>query len=809
MRSQSLKLLGVLAAGTLLVASAQSPMDRSVPTVARGVPKVQPEHPGNVFVQGESVTVPVPEEYRAQAKVWRVVDVDGQEMGSGEIAGGCSLGSLPVGWYRVDLFSKEGQKLGWTTGAVLATPTVPTPQDSPVCVDAATSWFARDSRERREGFAYLASLAGVNWIRDRMSWGELEPKAGQYAKDTIYDAAAEAEHRYGLKVLQVFHSTPKWATRRGLDNGGSPWKRFPRDLCDIFVFTQDMARRYNGQVLAWEPWNEANINGFGGHTIDEMCTLQKAAYFGLKSGAPRITVCWNVFAGAGNDLQTEGVLRNETWPYFETYNIHSYSPTTSYEKQFEGARDAASGRPIWISECGIRLKAETPKPWGEMTRGNEIKQGEFIPRSFATSLYSGVNRHFFFILGNYWERGIQFGLLRHDLTPRPGYLALAATGRFLAAAECLGKISGEGYELVAFSARPDGRKQTVLVGWADEPCALPRTIRPVAAYDCFGRKLGRAILSERPVFLVLPEEAAENLSLTLPPTKAHPRGGKPCPVVLQAQFRESTRWLQAQAHRLPAGRIVTVPLHVYNFSRAAAHGTLRVAEKPADWRVTIADEDITLPPGEKLQTTMRLRLPPSGTAALAGDWVTIRGDLGHLGEAVLSFRLAADLKTLKPTAEIPLTCARKPETWTRNINKGATMTSEVRKDGAALFTMEFGDSDPWAYPFLTLPETEAPPADYDGVAMTVQLLEGTGDIRCQFAEDGGATYLGELDANPDTQAPQTVFALFKNASWGSYSAKDENGKLDPPQIRRLLVGINAKPKTKVRLLVKDLRWVKF
>jgi hypothetical protein len=799
----------MLATGALLVASAQPPMAEPLPTVTRSVPKVQPEHPGNVFAQGESVVIPVPEEFREQAKTWRAVDVDGREMGNGEIMGTCPLGSLPVGWYRVDLFAADGRKLGWTTGAVIEAPSVPTPQDSPVCVDAATSWFARESRERREGFAYLASLAGVNWIRDRMSWGELEPKEGKYAGDTIYDAAAEAENQHGLKVLQVFHSTPKWAARSGLDSRDAPWKRFPRDLRDLYVFTQNMTRRYNGKVQAWEPWNEANINGFGGHTIDEMCTLQKAAYFGLKSGATRVTVCWNVFAGAGSELQTEGVLRNETWPYFETYNIHSYGPTTSYEKQFEGARDAASGRPVWISECGIRLKAETPKPWGEMTRSDENRQGEFIPRSYATSLYSGVDRHFFFILGNYWEKGIQFGLLRDDLTPRPGYLALAATGRFLAAAKCLGKISEQGYELVAFEARPDGRKQTVLIGWADEPRALPRRIRPLAAYDCFGRKMARPILSQRPVFLVLPEGAGEDLSLTLPPAKAHPRGGKPCPVILQAQFRESTRWLQTQAHRLPAGHLVTVPLHIYNFSTAAAHGSLRVAEQPTDWRVVLPDGDLLLPPGEKLETTMRLRLPPSGTAALAGDWVTLRGNFGHLGEAVLSFRLAADLKTLKPTAEIPLSCASKAESWTPNINRGATMTNEIQEDGSAIFTMEFGDSDPWAYPFLTLPEKDVPSADCDGIAMTVQLLEGTGDIRCQFAEEGGATYLGELDADAGSQAPQKVFALFRNASWGSYSAKDENGKLDAPQIRRLLVGINAKPKTKVRLLVKDVRWVKF
>jgi len=256
------------------------------------VPKIQPEHQGNVFGRGDAVVIPVPKELREGLVSWKAVDVRDQQVAAGPAEDTCLLGVLPVGWYRVSLLGADGQELGWTTGAVIEPPAIPTPQDSPVCIDAATAWFARDSRERREGFAYLASLAGVNWIRDRMSWGELERKTGEYAAaGNIYDAAAEAETKHGLKVLQVFHSTPGWATDAALDDGGKPCARFPRDLRHLYAYTQAIARRYNGKVQAWEPWNEANITGFGGHTIDEMCTLQKAAYFGLKSGMPHITVC--------------------------------------------------------------------------------------------------------------------------------------------------------------------------------------------------------------------------------------------------------------------------------------------------------------------------------------------------------------------------------------------------------------------------------------------------------------------------------------------------------------------------------------
>jgi hypothetical protein len=49
------------------------------------------------------------------------------------------------------------------------------------------------------------------------------------------------------------------------------------------------------------------------------------------------------------------------------------------------------------------------------------------------------SQHFHFILGHYHEpNGVQFGLLRRDLTPRPAYVALAAVGRLLAGARTLG-----------------------------------------------------------------------------------------------------------------------------------------------------------------------------------------------------------------------------------------------------------------------------------------------------------------------------------------------------------------------------------
>ena len=669
---------------------------------------------------------------------------------------------------------------------------------------------------RQEIFANLAALAGVNWIRDRMSWGTIETAPGKFAADTIFDSSATLQARHGLKVLQVFHSTPKWATDGNLD-GSRAYKRFPRDLRAIHRFCKAMARRYKGRVLAWEPWNEANIAGFGGHTIDEMCTFQKAAYLGFNAGEPEVVVCWNVFAGAGTALHTEGVLANEAWPYFQTYNIHTYSRPASYLSQFETARTGACGRPIWLTECGIRLRAQTERPWGELPGESELQQAAFIARSYASSLFAGVDRHFFFILGNYIERGVQFGLLRHDQTPRPGYVALAAVGRFLAGARCIGRVrptGSAGQSVYAFRASPDGVKRDVLVAWADKQSNWPLAadVKAEAVHDYLGRHVGTKTpktLLPQPQFVILPVGEAQKLALEARPEASPFRQGVPSPVVLQAQFPSGATALDRQAHEVEPGTETDLPLFVYNFSDRPVSGTIAVTQAPDKWQIAPRDWAVRLAPMERQPLSVRVSVPTSGRSLLWGDTVKLTGEFGKAGRPVLSFRVVAALSKLQPTVARPLVAANEPDRWEDNIVRGGTMVHRQDPSKGVLFEMQFAQTDPWAYPRLRLIPREIPDGTLDGLALTVQLLEGTGVVRVQFIEGNGAAYLAETGLDPDVRTPQRVVALFAKAKWGSYSRPDPDGRLQPESIRTVLVGINSRRDSTVKMAVRDLAWLGF
>jgi hypothetical protein len=639
MKNRKVLLLGlctILSAATLQ-AQAQS--------ILRLVPTTTPDHPGNIFLAGEPIMVRASQ---GQAVRWRAVDDANTVVARGQVgetSSAVNLGNLDLGWYRIDFLGPSGQVVARTTAGVLSRLVAPAPQDSPICVDSATSWFARNDPSKQERFAYLAALAGMNWIRDRMSWGGIQTGPDAFAQNTTYDSAATVQAKYGLKVLQVFHDTPGWATDRELDGDGAS-RRFPRDLRTFYTFCKTMAQRYDGRVLAWEPWNEANIAMFGGHTIDEMCTHQKAAYLAFKAARPDLTVCWNVYAGSGTALHTQGVLENEVWPYFETYNIHTYSRPDDYLREFAPAREAACGKPIWLTECGIGLHWQTERPWSELSPEDERRQAQFIAPSYASSLFAGVNRHFFFILGDYPENQNQFGILRNDQTPRPAYVALAAVGHLLAGARPLGRLIPEQSpeaRIYAFRAAPDGVEGDVLVAWANKPTSIPwpQGISPKAAYDYLGRTVTPplpASLTRSAIFVVLAKGDATKLMLQPPMSASASRPGSACPVVLQLQMPASATNLDQQAHVIPVATPTDLMLFAYNFSGSGVSGTISVQQVPADWQITPASWTVELDPTERKPLPARIVIPANSAKA---NWIKLKGDFGPAGRTALAFRLVA------------------------------------------------------------------------------------------------------------------------------------------------------------------------
>lgn len=587
------------------------------------IPRPLPSHPGNIFITGEPVVVDEPP---GEVDTWRVVDYDNHTIRSGQFKNGkADVGTLPVGIYKI--VRGEGHITNRVFAAVIEQLKAPTPISSPIGIDVAMAWIF--SGQQVTNVISICQLAGMNRVRDRMSWPEMEPKRGEFAPHTRYDDVLHAQTDAGLQVLQVNHASPSWANTN--------CSRFARDLRDVYNSYREIAKRWHGLIEAMEPWNEAEIREFGGHTGSEMATFQKAAYLGLKAGDPELPVCQNVFA-IHRATTLADFNDNEAWPYFDIFDLHHYYPFTEYPKLYHELRKVSGGKPMWATECNVTVNWKGDEKLKEPTDADLREQSERVAKVYTMSMYEGTRAVFYFMLPDYSERQIQYGVLHKDLTPRPAFVAVAAVGRFLADAVPVGRLKSAD-ELVhgyVFRARPDGKEADVLVIWADSNETFDLSSEPVACFDHLGRTIKNSVtlnLTSAPTFVILTENSVPELFP--PPAPAKLLSGKPVPIVIQA-LDEKDVSMNESAYRLPQGREATIPLFIYNFGSKAVRGKLSVS-LPQKWKAQTLPE-LELAPGERKELALHLEHPQRLNDKEAK--VRVVGQFGDVGTAVLAFRLA-------------------------------------------------------------------------------------------------------------------------------------------------------------------------
>jgi hypothetical protein len=561
---------------------------------------------GNVYVAGELVRIELPQTWAA----WRAIDIDGNEIAHGRTpAHKAELGKLPVGYFEV----RQGDGPGRITAAVVAQSSAT--EETPIAVDAAMSWLYADPQQIRDACT-LCRLAGVRWVRDRLSWPEIETARGKWADETRYERAMRIQHEAGLKILQVNHISPGWASENPA--------HFPADLRDVYNFYRGLARRWSGLADAIEPWNEPDIELFGGNTGCEIASFQKAACLGLKAGDPQLTVCQSVFAIDRAETLDE-FRANEVYPYFDRYDLHHYVGLPAYSRAYGRHRAASGGRPMWTTEFNLPVvwaDEKTKEPSDEELRVQAFRVGKV----FANALHEGAQKAFYFLLGDYVERNLQYGLVHQDLTPRPAYVAFAAVGRLLNAAQPIGRVDF-GNDLLkgyVFRTQVDGASKETLVAWS-ETVHTPIDLRQAEkAFDYLGRELHdkRLTLTRQTLYFVLPPGGSKSLNVEPPPPQAAPLGGEASPIVLQLVG-------QGDPHQ-SAFRFDNpdeLQLVAYNFGRQTARGRLSVVGAAA------VEHNIELAPaGRSVQ-----RIRPDGHAQ-----VTARIDVPHLGRAVVVGRIVSD-----------------------------------------------------------------------------------------------------------------------------------------------------------------------
>jgi hypothetical protein len=334
------------------------------------------------------------------------------------------------------------------------------------------------------------------------------------------------------------------------------------------------------------------------------------------------------------------------------------------------ARAAAAAKPLWITEADRGMKHINNPPDFDLPWPGERLKAEALIQEYALSLASGAAQHFHFILGHYHEpNGVQFGLLRRDLTPRPAYVALAATGRFLAGAQFLGHWQpGDGVHVVAFHARPDGHDRDIVLLWAENPVdwdargqhtapnPLPKNLEVLAIHDYLGHHSIAGLqprIGSAPQFVILPHGASKQLPLDnrfpVPPPPSTTSTETVSPLVLQILWPDAKRasvsdlpWSEGHVYTFKPGELVPLQIAIYNFGGQPAAGTLAVEPLPPGWSLDFPGHAIHLAPGQRQMTEASFIAPPPTPQYSADQWIRVRGDFASHPNPVVAFRCLAE-----------------------------------------------------------------------------------------------------------------------------------------------------------------------
>lgn len=775
------------------------PLFAAVSSVAFAQPRPLEGNPGNVFVVGQEVVV------KAGEGKWICVDYDGKPIAEG--TGEAKLGKVGVGYYEIWQLGDDGSRKTRTTFAVLAPLKVPVPENTPIALDTAAAWFYKDGKEAK-GFglreaANLSALAGVGWVRDRLSWKATEPEKGKFAENTIYDRSADAFASQGLRVLQVFHDTPPWA--------GKDPKHFPDDLRDGYHYLKAMSARWKVQVLAWEPWNEGDTTNFGGHTGAEMMAYQRAAYHGIRAGNPDAIVGQNVFAEPHRTGVLENFIENRDPPIdgsasfpFDTFNFHHYVQPGSISGAYEAMRPAAWSLPVWVTESYFHFRQGVKTSDLDLTEEQRKLRARFVTTNLVTALNEDPAQFFTFVLPHYVESGVLFGLLNADGTPRADYLALAAAGRLLAGARTTGIIHEE-FPVYTFSSMPDGEWKTVVVIWSENERPLPEKLRGYEkAYDFIGREVKPEVVGEEPLYLVF-EKSAFAMGAQPPAILRPPDSIPASPLVVQAVFPRDRLRLASSSWRMNRGETWSVPLRLYHFGKGAAKVTVTVEAEPA-LKASVKESSFTIDPEGRVDGLLDLAWSQEKMPARPVR-VKVTAKTDGMPPCVAVFRISTEMGDVPAVAVKPVAAAKLESQWAPSSSPGKV--GFLVGNGKLIISAELESGDRWVYPWLNVGPKDRPDASYDGIRFTITPQEGTAFHHVMLREPGGATYVASLGQVAGDGKERKVVVLFDEFHWAGYTPEDKNRKLDIESIEGLAIGGNPKEDAKFRYTVKDVEWVKF
>lgn len=293
------------------------------------------------------------------------------------------------------------------------------------------SGLERLPQNRNDDLAALVNATrelGAEWVREEISWANLEPSKGNFTWGLMDTALAQAANG-GFGIIGMLLTTPEWArvadcaSRITRNNGSLNYWCPPANPQDFADFVRAAVERYDGdgmndapgspRVAVWQIWNEPNNWATWPGEANEYGALLAAGYAAAKAADPTAIIATGgvyIFDGGtrtgGNrdGLEFLGAAFGAVpvaQTSFDALAIHPYMPDTAPDRvglfglvslwgRISNARGWLDSRrgphvPLWISELG----------WSTCTYASAVcrseqEQADFLVRSHGIALALGV-----------------------------------------------------------------------------------------------------------------------------------------------------------------------------------------------------------------------------------------------------------------------------------------------------------------------------------------------------------------------------------------------------------------------------------
>lgn len=304
------------------------------------------------------------------------------------------------------------------------------------------------SKGHLPGNLSMIQQAGVTSIRDEASWSTLEREKGRLEMLPIYEDYVDAAVKTGLEPMIIFDYG-----NRLYDKGDKP---LSEEAIEGFTqYSEFVVRHFRGKVKLYEVWNEWDI-GIGRTTpgsAEAYANLLKSVYPRVKKIDPSITVYGGAMTSGGIQRGwLENMLKAGGLAYLDEVSIHTYIYSST------GRERTPEYWVEWMAKIQDLLRRynggkDVPLNVTEMGWPTQVDRRGMPPEISAAYLARMflLARTMPFMKGIWWYdfqddgwshtyNENNFGIVRPDLTPKPGYFALKDIADLAGKADFVGRI---------------------------------------------------------------------------------------------------------------------------------------------------------------------------------------------------------------------------------------------------------------------------------------------------------------------------------------------------------------------------------